>query len=176
MTMGTKFWPGIIVGAIGILILLCLAGYVAVRAGAMPANADGKPGAIERWAARTSLNATIKREMPKQPNPVALTDNNLVAGMKLYEANCSVCHGNLSGKTSNLAKGFYQRAPQLPKHGVEDDPEGETYWKITHGIRFTAMPAFGKTLTDEQRWKITLFLKHMDRLPAAVSHAWRKFS
>ena len=44
--------------------------------------------------------------------------------------------------------GLYQKPPQLAKDGVEDDPDGVTYWKIAHGIRLTGMPAFG---VDAQR-------------------------
>ncbi len=34
------------------------------------------------------------------------------------------------------------------------------------------MPAFGKTLDRTQLWQLTLFLKSMDRLPAAPYAAW----
>ena len=36
------------------------------------------------------------------------------------------------------------------------------------------MPSFGATLSDTDIWKIALFLKHMDKLPAAVEDAWRQ--
>jgi mono/diheme cytochrome c family protein len=49
-----------------------------------------------------------------------------------------------------------------------------TYWKLDHGIRFSAMPAFGSTLTSEQLWQITMFVARMDKLPAAVDAAWKK--
>jgi mono/diheme cytochrome c family protein len=150
-----------------------LIAYVGIEAGMMPANADGKPSRIERWAARTSLHATLARDAPKTPNPVPLNDANLTAGIKLYARNCVVCHGASDAKPSNVARGLYQKPPQLAKDGVEDDPEGVTYWKIDHGIRFTAMPSFGKSLTDKQLWQLTLFLKHMDKLPGAPESAWK---
>ena len=56
---------------------------------------------------------------------------------------------------------------------MEDDPDGSIYWKITHGIRFTGMPAFGNTLSDQERWQIALFLKHMDKLPAGAKASWK---
>ncbi len=48
-----------------------------------------------------------------------------------------------------------------------------TYWKIDHGIRLTGMPSFSASLTDEQLWQLTLFLKHMDGLPPAPERAWK---
>ena len=69
---------------------------------------------------------------------------------------------------SPVAKGLYPRPPQLATDGVEDDPEGFSYWKIKHGIRWTGMPLWKGTLTDQQIWTLALFLKHMDQLPPAA--------
>ncbi len=171
--MRSRFIPGILTGIVLCVALLALGGYLFVVNGLMPANADAKPGGLETWAARTSLNVTVRREAPQGPVPVPLTDANLKDGIKLYGQNCAVCHGVANGQRTNIAKGFYQRARQLGKHGVEDDPEGQTYWKITHGIRLTAMPAFSKSLNDAERWKLALFLKHMDSLPPAAERVWK---
>ena len=159
------------VGVAVTLAIIALSGFIAVTQGLVPANADARPGGFERWAAKTSLNATVKREMA-QTVPIQPSDANVMAGIKLYGQNCSVCHGVATGEPTNIARGFYQNAPQFGKHGVTDDPEGETYWKVTHGIRFTAMPSFSKSLTDEQRWQVTLFLKHQDELSPRAKAAW----
>jgi len=162
-----------LVGVLVTLAVFFLGAYAFISLGCMPANADGKPPAWEKWMARKSLHAAIQREAPQGPVPVTLTAGNLTAGLKLYTTNCAVCHGTSDGEASNIAKGLYQHAPQLAKHGVEDDPEGEIYWKVKHGIRLTGMPAFSGTLSEDQVWQITLFLKHMDSLPAPVEKAWK---
>ncbi len=165
---------GFITGIVVTLLLIAAVGYVGVSTGTLiPANADAKPGKLESWAARTSLRATIAREAPASPNPEALNDQNLTSGIKLYVANCAVCHGVADGHPSNIAFGLYQRAPQLGKHGVEDDPDGETYWKVKHGIRLTGMPAFSGSLSEEQLWQVALFLKHMDHLPPGPQKTWK---
>lgn len=164
-----KFIAGIIFSLLAFLV----GAYTFVSLGCMPANADSKPPALEKWMAHTSLRASIRREAPQGPVPVALTDANLKAGVKLYGANCAICHGASDGEASNIAKGLYQHAPQLAKDGVEDDPEGVIYWKVKHGIRLTGMPAFSPTLSEEQIWQIVLFLKHMDSLPSGAQKAWK---
>ena len=63
--------------------------------------------------------------------------------------------------------------PSTDTYIVEDDPEGWTFWKIKQGIRWTGMPAWKDSLSDDQIWKITLFLKHMDKLPPAPQAAWQ---
>ncbi|HEY1884012.1 MAG TPA: c-type cytochrome [Candidatus Cybelea sp.] len=164
---------GLILGVVVTLVVLALAVYLAVEGGLVPANADAKPPHFERWMARTSLDAALAREAPKTPNPLPFNDENLIAGIKLYAANCAVCHGAADAKPSNIARGLYQKPPQLAKDGVEDDPDGVTYWKVAHGIRLTGMPSFGQNLGDDQIWQLTLFLKHMDGLPAAPRRVWK---
>jgi thiosulfate dehydrogenase len=160
-----------------VLTILAAAGggYAVLRAGLIPANADANPGWLETWAAETSLDATVAREAPKGPNPVPLTDANLIAGIDLYGQHCAICHGTAKGdaSASPIAKGEYPAPPQLATDGVEDDPEGYSFWKIAHGIRWTGMPAWRGTLNDEQIWTLALFLKHMDKLPPAAEQAWQ---
>ena len=165
---------GVILGIIFAVVATAIAGYAIIRAGIMPANADERPPHFEVWAAKTSLHATLRRSAPRVTDPLPATTGNLVAGIKLYSQNCAVCHGDASADATNVAKGLYQDPPQLAKEGVEDDPDGVTYWKLKHGIRWTGMPAFGKTLSEKQLWQVTLFLKTMDHLPPAAQKAWQQ--
>ncbi len=144
-----------------------------VALGLVPANADARPSALERWAATTALRAVIAREAPRGPNPVPVTAASLEAGARLYADNCQVCHGGPDGEPTRVGRGLYQRPPPLARAGVEDDPAGETFWKIRHGIRWTGMPSFAGTLSERQAWELTLFLQNMDRLPPEVAAVWR---
>ncbi len=167
---------GFVLGIAFTLVCLAAAGYILLRTGTIPANADAKAGPIEDYIAGTSLRATLDRDAPKGPNPVAINDSNLIEGIKIYATNCVVCHGDSSGdpSASAIAKGEYPAPPQLATDGVEDDPEGWTFWKIKHGIRWTGMPSWRDALTDQQIWTLALFLKHMDKLPASAEAAWKK--
>jgi mono/diheme cytochrome c family protein len=165
---------GFINGVVFTVALLLGAAFAAVQFGAIPAGADAKAPRIEQWAAKRSLHAAMARDEPGVTSPIAPTDENLLAGVKSYGANCAICHGAADAKASMLAKGFYIRAPQLAKDGVEDDPVAITYWKVKHGIRFSAMPAFGANLSDTEVWQLALFLKQMDKLPPAVDSAWKR--
>jgi len=183
---------GIIIGIVGLIVVAALIMFVALKSGLIPANADAQPGALERILARMSLQATIARQVDaKAVNPLPVNDANLTAGVKLYGANCAMCHGAADAKMSAIAHGLYQRPPQLARHalgpsavgdsarfrgqrGVEDDPEANINWIVTHGIRFTGMPAFGRTLSKDQIWQLTMLLKHMDSLPPNVAAAFKK--
>ena len=138
-----------IFGILFTIVVIVAGGYVVLRNGLIPANADA--------------------------NPVELTDANLIAGIELYREHCAFCHGTAKGEASatSVAKGEYPQPPQLATDGVEDDPEGFSYWKIKHGIRWTGMPSWEGALTDQQIWTLALFLKHMDKLPPAAEQAWQ---
>jgi thiosulfate dehydrogenase len=163
-----------VAGVIVTILIALFAGYLLLESGFIPANADAKPGGLELWIAGTSLDETLRKQAPKGPNPIALTDANLIQGISLYGQHCAICHGTASGavSASPVAKGLYPAPPQLADEGVEDDGEGESYWKIKHGIRLTGMPAWGRTMSDRQIWTLALFLKHMDKLPPAAQQEW----
>jgi mono/diheme cytochrome c family protein len=161
-------------GIIFTLVVLAGVGYFVVKTGIVPANADSKPAAVENWVANTALDATVERETKGLRNPIQPSDEKLITGLRLYAENCAICHGASDAKPSNLAQGFYIEAPQLAKDGVEEDPEAASFWKVKHGIRFTAMPSFTTTLQDEEIWKIAMFLKQMDKLPPTIDAEWKK--
>jgi len=167
---------GVVFGVVLTIIIALIGAYALLQLGLIPANADSKPGRLETWMADTSLDSTLRREAPQGKNPVELTEQNLISGIRLFAQNCAVCHGSAQGAASPspIAKGLYQRPPQLATDGVEDDPEGVSFWKIKHGIRLTGMPSFARSLSDQQIWTLALFLKHMDKLPPAAQQAWQQ--
>ena len=152
--------------AIGVVIAVVYMGFA-------PMTADSAPSAIESNLAMKAVHAISEREMGDRKSPLPVTDANLLAGLNTYRQNCIMCHGASDGKPSNIAAGFYVPAPQFANDGAEDDPEGATYWKIHHGVRFSAMPAFMRSLSNDQIWQVSLFLKHMDKLPHSVQREWK---
>ncbi len=169
-------FKGFILGCVVTIAVALACGFAALRLGLIPANADAKPGPLETWAADTSLTATLRNQAPSSPDPVPLNDKNLIAGVQLFAKHCAICHGTAQGdaSASAVAKGEYPAPPQLATDGVEDDPPGYSFWKIKHGIRWTGMPSWKGTLTDQQIWTLALFLKHMNKLPPAAQQAWQQ--
>jgi len=92
--------------------------------------------------------------------------------MKLYTMNCAVCHGGLDSKPASLGNSFYPPAPSLVSD-PPDDPEWHVFYTIRTGVRYTGMPAWDKTLSEQDIWKITSLLSHMEKLPPAVQDYWK---
>jgi mono/diheme cytochrome c family protein len=163
---------------IGVAVGICLplaAGFLFVRLGGMPVATKGPPLPFEKALARMALHAAMDSEIGK-PSPLPGTEVNFLAGAKVYQEQCAVCHGRLGQPESAISRGMFPHPPQLlpPKTGVTDDQVGETYWKAKNGIRLTGMPGYGETLTEDQLWQVSLLLQHANELPASVQSVLRQ--
>jgi len=163
-----KFTLGVIVT----VLVLVLGGLGFALLGFFPTVANVEPPHIERRLAMGAVDASTERHAPHVSNPLTPTDQNLEDGMKLYTMNCALCHGGLDRKPSSLAHSFYPPAPNLLAD-PPDDPEWHIYYTIRTGIRYTGMPAWEKTLSEQDIWKITMLLSHMDKLPPNVQEYWK---
>src|SRR5438270_7922404 len=140
-----KFIAGVLLG----LFLVVVCGYMYFSLGLAPAATAAAPMPFEKRIAKMALNARIKKEMPNGA-AIPASEANLLAGAEFYKRDCAVCHG-LPGEKQpgNIAAGMFPKPPQLWKHGVTDDPVGETYWKVANGIRLSGMPAFKGQNSDD---------------------------
>jgi mono/diheme cytochrome c family protein len=163
-----KFLLGVIVT----LLILILGGLGFAMLGFFPTAANVEPPHWERHLAMSAVDASMERHAQRVTNPLMPTDDNLKDGMKLYTMNCALCHGGLDRKPSTLAVSFYPPPPNLISD-PPDDPEWHIFYTIRTGVRYSGMPAWDKTLSEQEMWKITTFLSHMDKLPPAVQDYWK---
>jgi thiosulfate dehydrogenase len=164
-----KFFLGVVVG-IGLVVL---ASYLFVTRGIFMGT-DTKPLPLEETIAGAAITASIGKSA-NDPSPLPADETNFLAGAKIYMNACAGCHGKLD-QASSGAKGFYPPPPHLlpPAGGVTDDPLGATHWVVKNGVRFSAMPAFGKKLSDTEIWQVSLLLRNADKLPASVQDSLRQ--
>jgi mono/diheme cytochrome c family protein len=162
----------ILLGALITVIILVLVVLGFALLGFFPTAANVEPPRLERHLAMSAVDASADRHAPRISNPLTPTDANLEDGMKLYTMNCALCHGGLDRKPSALGASFYPPPPNLVSD-PPDDPEWRIYYTVRTGIRYTGMPAWDKSLTEQEMWKVTTFLSHMDKLPPAVQDYWK---
>jgi mono/diheme cytochrome c family protein len=159
---------GFILGVFLTIFMILAGGFYFVRSGKLSMATNAPPLPLEATVAQMAIRASIG-EAKDQKNPLPLDDANLLAGAKVYKDHCAGCHG-VPQSHSTIAKAMFPAPPQLLQGDdmVTDDPEGETYWKVTHGIRLSGMPSFAAILSDTERWQVTLLLAHADKLPGSV--------
>ncbi len=161
-----------VLGGVGALAALFVGGYVFVRSGGVSMETTAPMLPLEATVAKMALRASIG-DAADLKNPLPLDDANMLAGAKEFKEHCAFCHGLPGQPRPDAAAGMFPIPPQLfeDKEMVTDDPEGVTYWKVTHGIRLSGMPRFEKTLSGTKRWQIVMLVAHADKLSPAVQAA-----
>jgi thiosulfate dehydrogenase len=156
-----KFIAGLLLG----LALVPLGAYLYFTGGSAPVATTDSDMPFEKFLAHKALDARIAKEMTKNV-PLQPTEANYVAGAELYKQHCAVCHGLPLTPKSAVSTGMYPKPPLLLEgKGVTDDQPGESYWKISNGIRLTGMPGFSKSLSETQMWQMALLVANADKLP-----------
>jgi mono/diheme cytochrome c family protein len=159
---------GFLFGIFFTLAVLVMGGLWSLWRGYVDFAADHPPSFLERKLAMAAVDASTDRRAPNVRNPVPPTEENLVAGAKLYLNHCAGCHGLPSNADSQFARSFDPPVPGFFKE-APDMAENQNFYVIEHGIRWTGMPAWNKTLSDTGAWQIVTFLSHVRQLPAGAS-------
>jgi mono/diheme cytochrome c family protein/ketosteroid isomerase-like protein len=76
-----------------------------------------------------------------------------------YSAMCTGCHLAPGVDDTEIRPGLYPMPPDLTRL-ADQDPK-RSFWIIKHGIKMSAMPAWGTNHTDEQIWNMVAFLQKL---------------
>jgi mono/diheme cytochrome c family protein len=96
---------------------------------------------------------------------------NIKAGAEHYATLCAGCHLAPGVMKSDIRTGLYPHPPDLAEEDVAEPQRA--FWIIKHGIKMSAMPAWGKTLDDGVIWDIVAFVRQM---PAMTPETYRVLS
>jgi mono/diheme cytochrome c family protein len=150
------------------VLLVGVLGYL--RLGFAEVRGDIGPTAWESSLMYSAVHASVRRRAPELPNPIQPTDENLIAGGKLYLNNCAGCHGTPGKASKDYGDSLYPPIPQLPEAGTEYS-EAQIFWIAKHGIRRTGMFANGKWISDNELWTLAAYIKRIKTLPPTVQKA-----
>jgi len=121
----------------------------------------GKPGHIDQRVAQF-----VKHEITiggsEVRNPLSATRANIREGERHFGHHCAVCHG-LDGQATGVpfADNMSPPVPPLASHGVQEYRDGQLRWIIGNGISPSGMPAWDGVLSDDEIWKIVLYIRHL---------------
>ena len=163
-------------GVFATLVALAISIFGYLRLGLAEVRADLPPPRWETYLMYTAVHASVRRRAPELPNPVAPTDEDLIAGGKAYLGGCAGCHGT-PGKheawRNNLS--LYPSPPRLPEVGTEYS-EAQIFWIAKHGVRRTGMFANGAWSSDQELWTLAAYIKRINALPPRVKEELAKES
>ena len=150
-----------------LLLILILAGlgYWYVREHGFSARAE--PLAVEKAVAERLRRLSVPTADRVLKNPVPLNDANLADGRAHFADHCAICHGNNGRGETEIGQGLYPKAPNMREDDTQKLTDGEIFYIIKNGVRFTGMPAWGDPESksdDESSWKLVHFIRHLPRL------------
>ena len=74
---------------------------------------------------------------------------------------------------------MYPRPPDMRQIATQGLTDGELYWVIHNGVRFTGMPAFGEDkpgVPDEDSWKLVHFIRRLPKITEEEVQAMKKMN
>lgn len=148
-----------IVIAVGVLLYLMNAGL----------SAREQPGAIEAAVAGSVRNLVINRRARDLRNPVERTPEVIANGRAHFADHCAVCHANDGSGKTEMGEGMWPKAPDMRMAATQELSDGELFWIIENGIRFTGMPGWSTGTTDGEQdsWHLVHFIRHLPDLSEA---------
>lgn len=95
-----------------------------------------------------------------------LSDEKMIAsGAKNYSEMCAGCHLAPGVSKTELRAGLYPQPPNLSEPSARNP--GEAFWVIKHGIKMSAMPAWGGSHDDDAIWSLVAFIRSMPTMSVA---------
>jgi len=128
-------------------------------------SSRAKPSPLEALIARNARHLAIPSNARGAQNPLSASSENLRDARLHFADHCATCHANDGGGNSMIGQGLYPKPPDLRLPETQKLSDGELFWIIENGVRFTGMPAFGGHHgTQEDSWKLVLFIRHLAQL------------
>jgi mono/diheme cytochrome c family protein len=142
-------------------------------------SARTEPSAVEAFVARKVRALAVPSKARKAVNPVAASPEVLTEAMEHFADHCAICHANDGSGNAVIGKGLSPKAPDMRLAPTQNLTDGEIYYIIHNGIRFTGMPAFGEDkggAPDEDSWKLVHFIRHLPKITEEEIQAMKKLN
>ncbi|SLM47851.1 putative Cytochrome c [Nitrospira japonica] len=148
------------------LVALGMVGWVGYQLFTTGFSAKTEPHRLEVLMARQIRHLAVPIAQRNAPNPVPLTPAVLKDARAHFADHCAICHANDGSGRTPIGKNVYPKAPDLREADTQSMSDGELFWAIHNGIRFTAMPAWGddEPEKDMDSWKLVHFIRHLPNL------------
>jgi mono/diheme cytochrome c family protein len=148
--------------AIGVAAL-GLGGLAFMYSGAYNVAATAEHTPVVRWALQTTQARSVKARGDRAPKAPPFDSALVVSGFDGFRDMCVECHGAPGVDPGVTGQGLNPEPPELSEE-AEEMSDGELFWVTKHGVKFTGMPAFGLTHSDEDIWALVAFMRELQEM------------
>jgi mono/diheme cytochrome c family protein len=147
-----------------VVVVAGLAGVLVISIFHNGLSARATPTLLETMMARDARHLAIPSAARDLQNPVPASAENLHDALLHFADHCASCHGDDGRGDTLLGRGLYPKPPDLRLPESQKLSDGELFWVIENGVRFTGMPAFSNPGSQDDSWKLVQFIRHLPRL------------
>ena len=153
-----------------VVVLLALLVVVALGAAAglwyvrtTNLSALPQPHPAEARLARAVRRLAVPAAVQEQQNPIPLTSDVVDAGRAHFADHCASCHANDGSGDTEMGRNLFPKAPDMRLAATQSLTDGELFWIIEHGVRFTGMPGWstGTKEGEAASWHLVHFIRHL---------------
>jgi mono/diheme cytochrome c family protein len=147
-----------------LLGILVGCGFLIIRIRNHGFSAREQPSWLESALARRVRRIATPASSKELKNPHPITETSMAEAREHFVAHCSICHG-INGRGETLiGRNVYPKVPDMTKTETQQFTDGELFYIITNGVRFTAMPAFGDEDSPKSIWDLVSFIRRLPQL------------
>jgi mono/diheme cytochrome c family protein len=143
---------------VAVLVILAAGAGAFVSSGVYNIGADDHHSPPVNRMLQTLRDRSIQRRSKDITVPDLADPQLILKGAGQYAAMCTGCHLKPGMKDSEIRPGLYPQPPNLSQ--VRVDPK-VAFWAIKHGIKMSAMPAWGASHDDPTIWSMVAFLQKL---------------
>ncbi|HLH41538.1 MAG TPA: c-type cytochrome [Bryobacteraceae bacterium] len=165
-------------GAFAAVVAMAMGGWIFVARGRGFSAAE-EPGALEKRLAPRLRTWFIPAGAREKTNPAPDTAQVRREAMAHWADHCAICHANNGSGDTAMGRHMYPPAPDMREAETQRLSDGELFWIIQNGVRFTGMPAWGAAgggHNEEDSWKLVRFIRHLPQLSAEEEQTMRELN
>jgi len=127
-------------------------------------SAREKPSWVETVLARHARRIAMPTGAKELKNPQQVNEASADEAREHFVEHCSVCHGTTGRGDTLYGRNLYPKVPDLTQADTQQLTDGELFYIISNGVRFTGMPAFGGEDSPESIWALVSFIRRLPKL------------
>jgi mono/diheme cytochrome c family protein len=129
-------------------------------------SAKEEPGRVEEFLARRVRNLAIGSRAASLTNPVQSSAEVIADGRAHFADHCAICHANDGSGEVEIGRGLWPKSPDMRLPQTQELSDGELFWIIENGIRFTGMPGWstGTKEGETSSWHLVHFIRRLPHL------------